>query len=138
MKTNTSGVSKYQHTEYNRYKRVQSRVNECYASCFSFHSTFAEFLKHKQEILLSEDYEKLTPYYKGMISGVDTYLFNSLYECRFGNPGPLMFAHIGPDMHLFVDGDDSWLSESHEYKANMICIYIWRQPWIKNRDFRPF
>jgi hypothetical protein len=73
--------TKYATTEYNRGERVLSRLRDIYDCARSFHSTHAEILTRLDEkIYKTRDWEKLTPYYRGMFAGTHRALRDCLYR----------------------------------------------------------
>lgn len=139
----TKTISKYAHTEYNRYNRVASRIKDNFSTSVIFRSTFEQWMARNTEIHKSADYKRLSGYYKGKISGIGDALWSSLYGWIGDNPPLLMSVLYGPDGRMFVtDGgpnvikDDSWLAEDAAYKNSMTCRHIWRKPYMEHREVK--
>jgi hypothetical protein len=73
--------TRYAITEYNRSERVLARLRDIYDCARSFHSTHAQILAALDaKIYKSKDWEKLTPYYRGVFSGTRRALSDCLYR----------------------------------------------------------
>lgn len=121
-------VSKHARTEYNRFDRVAGRMRACYVDAEAFSGTFEQFLADQKAVYESDDYKKLTSYYQGKIAGISDTWWGLLYGCLGQNKPLLMHVLIGRDGRIFVEGNDSWLQESTEYKSTMTSRHIWRRP----------
>lgn len=73
--------TRYETTEYNRSERVLSKLQDIYSAARVYHSTHAQILERLgAEVYRSRDWEKLTPYYRGMYHGALRILAKGLYR----------------------------------------------------------
>jgi hypothetical protein len=63
-------TTKYQTTEYNRFKRVENRLKDVYARTVAFKLPHAQQIELLKVVYASPDYVRLTAYYRGYVAGV--------------------------------------------------------------------
>lgn len=62
--------SRRQTTNYNRYERVRRQLADVYARAHAYHLSHDRILALRDPILKSNDYRRLTTYYRGYIAGL--------------------------------------------------------------------
>lgn len=74
-------TTRYQTTEYNRHARLASTVRDVYSWARHFCPTHVEIRANlTRQVYDTRDYRKLTPYYRGKLSGLIECLAESLYR----------------------------------------------------------
>jgi hypothetical protein len=74
--------TRYQTTEYNRAERVLARLRDIYSSARHFHFTHEQLMAAlDRDIYKTRDWEKLTPYYRGMYAGMSRALRDRMWQC---------------------------------------------------------
>jgi hypothetical protein len=63
-------ATKYQTTEFNRCKRVETHLQSIYSQVIAYRLTHEQLLNKLSELYQTTDYKKLTPYYQGYVSGL--------------------------------------------------------------------
>lgn len=116
---------------YDKQQKFVARVREIYAESYHFARTHQNHLSEMNRLVwINEEYRKLPAYRRAIVSAIDSVMFNSLYEWRYGNKSPLAAISIGPDGRMFgTENDDTWLAEDSDYKSAMVCSHVWRHKW---------
>jgi hypothetical protein len=106
-------MSKRQTTMFNRYSRVLSRVREMWGRIYFNKLSHAEWLELRAPILESEDYKKLTVYYRARISGYDNGRADAQWmyavEWKFQFDGvelPICYDDCTPEQRAIIAKND--------------------------------
>ena len=122
-------------------RELKDRVKSTYRETVHFGRTHEEHLQRmRQYVWESQEYKLAPRWLKTYLHGVDQTCFDMLYETPLdyhnGEPQtPLTCIQIGSDGRIF--DNDSWLTESSEYKSTMKCQHVWRRQWSEGH-FKPF
>lgn len=112
--------------QWDKVNRIVERINSLHKDANSSNMDFETYLQRSNEIRSSKEYRTLTHYGLGFVRGVETVLFNQLRD-------HLVYILVGPDGRIFHSDNNSWLSESHEYKSSMKGNHVWKAAITKNQ-----
>lgn len=119
-------------------RQLTDSLKDAFSATYCYESTLTDHIDRvKRQVTETDHYKRLPQWAKAQIRGAESILWDSLYANRFDNLPPLCYVKIGPDGRKFGPSDDTWLSESSDYKSSLTGVHVWAKAWEKGQ-FKPW